>query len=168
MDQTQIDDFGLTLEEGKRVLRQVQARLTQLYQLVHKQLRRPSASSEVRCRGSRPGERQSRLQQAALLQAHQEYGCESESGEQAVALVASVEDAKVKLDRALVAIGEARAAIEMAEINLGYTEVFSPFDNAVSNHLVDVEELVGAGAATPHAVPEKVEQLFSYMLHAFP
>ena len=37
----------------------------------------------------------------------------------------------------------AKAAIELAKINLGYTNVLAPFDGIVTNHLVDVGALVG-------------------------
>ena len=42
----------------------------------------------------------------------------------------------------------AKAAIELAKINLGYTNVTAPFDGVVSNHLVDVGALVGSRKPT--------------------
>ena len=47
-------------------------------------------------------------------------------------------------DQASAAILNAQAAIDLANINLGYTRVVAPFDGVVTNHQVDIGALVGA------------------------
>jgi multidrug efflux system membrane fusion protein len=87
-------------------------------------------------------------QQAALVQAQQEYARKSTLGKQDYASVASVEDAKAKLDQAVAGVEGAKANIQAAQINLSYTEVTAPFDGTMTNHLVDVGALVGVGGPT--------------------
>lgn len=101
-------------------------------------------------------------QQAALLQAQQDYARKLALGKQAVASVATVEDAKAKLDQAVAGVAGARAAVETAAINLGYTEVIAPFDGVVTNHLVDVGALVGVGGPTPLATIIENDPIYAY------
>lgn len=101
-------------------------------------------------------------QQAILLQAQQEFGRKSALGKQAVASVSAVEDAKAKLDQALAGVDGAKAGVETATINLGYTEVTAPFDGVVTNHLVDVGALVGVSGPTPLAMIVQVDPIYAY------
>ncbi len=87
-------------------------------------------------------------QQAALVQAQQEFARKSTLGKQDFASAASVEDAKAKLDQANAGVDGAKASIQTAQINLGYTEITAPFDGTMTNHLVDVGALVGVGGPT--------------------
>jgi multidrug efflux system membrane fusion protein len=87
-------------------------------------------------------------QQAALVQAQQEFIRKSTLGKQDFASGASVEDAKAKLDQANAGVDGAKASIQTAQINLGYTEITAPFDGTMTNHLVDVGALVGFGGPT--------------------
>ena len=43
---------------------------------------------------------------------------------------------------------EARAGLELARINLGYTRITAPFDGRMDRHLVTPGNLVGAGKPT--------------------
>jgi RND family efflux transporter MFP subunit len=55
-----------------------------------------------------------------------------------------------------------RAAIERAEIDLGYTEIRSPIPGRVSRHLVDRGNLVGAGENTLLATVVKMDPMYVY------
>jgi RND family efflux transporter MFP subunit len=65
-------------------------------------------------------------------------------------------------DSAAAQVLSAKAAIELAKINLGYTNVQAPFDGVVSNHLVDVGALVGAGRATKLATIVQMDPMYVY------
>ena len=61
---------------------------------------------------------------------------------------ATVQEWKSKLDQSSASVLNAQAAIELANINLGYTNVLAPFDGVVTNHLVDLGALVGYSGPT--------------------
>jgi RND family efflux transporter MFP subunit len=69
---------------------------------------------------------------------------------------------KANQDSAAAQVLAAKAAIELAKINLGYTNVQAPFDGVVSDHLVDVGALVGAGSATKLATIVQTDPLYVY------
>jgi RND family efflux transporter MFP subunit len=56
----------------------------------------------------------------------------------------------------------AKAAIWLAQINLGYTRVLAPFDGVVANHLVDVGALVGVSGPTKLATIIQTNPLYVY------
>jgi multidrug efflux system membrane fusion protein len=99
-------------------------------------------------------------QQAALVQAQQEFSRKSTLGKQDFASVASVEDAKAKLDQAVAGVEGAKASIQTAQINLNYTEVTAPFDGTMTNHLVDVGALVGVGGPTALATIIQTDPIY--------
>ena len=62
----------------------------------------------------------------------------------------------------------ARAAIELAKINLNYTQVVAPFDGVVTNHLVDVGALVGYSGPTKLATIIQAVPLYVYFTMSEP
>ena len=101
-------------------------------------------------------------QQAALANAQSEYQRQFTLGRQEFASQARVEDAKTKLDQATAAVLEAQANLDIAAINLGYTQVSAPFDGVVTNHLVDVVALVGISGPTKLAQLVRIDPLYIY------
>ena len=99
-------------------------------------------------------------QQAALVQAQQEFARKSTLGKQDYASVSSVEDAKAKLDQATAGVDGAQASLQSAQINLSYTDVTAPFDGIVTNHLVDVGALVGVGGPTQLATIIQTDPIY--------
>jgi len=55
-----------------------------------------------------------------------------------------------------------KAAVETAELNLGYTKVYAPFDGRVGRRLVDPGNLVGAGEQTLLAEVNQIEPVYVY------
>lgn len=82
--------------------------------------------------------------------------------QQQVASVAKADDAKAQLDQAIAATAEAQANVEVATINLGYTEVKAPFDGIVGNHLADVGALVGYTGPTKLATIVQMDPIYTY------
>ena len=72
-----------------------------------------------------------------------EYQRQATLGKSDFASQATVQEWKSKADQSAAEIQNAKAAIWLAKINLGYTQVLAPFDGVVTNHLVDVGALVG-------------------------
>jgi RND family efflux transporter MFP subunit len=69
---------------------------------------------------------------------------------------------KANQDSAAAQVLSAKASIELAKINLGYTNVQAPFDGVVTDHLVDVGALVGAGSATKLATIVQMDPMYVY------
>jgi membrane fusion protein, multidrug efflux system len=69
---------------------------------------------------------------------------------------------KANQDSAAAQVLSAKAAIELAKINLGYTNVLAPFDGIVTNHLVDVGALVGFSGPTKLATIVQTDPLYVY------
>ena len=82
--------------------------------------------------------------QATLEYNTAEYGRQSTLARQDFASQSIAQQWKANQDLAAAQVLGAKAAIELAKINLGYTDVTAPFDGVVSNHLVDVGGLVGS------------------------
>lgn len=70
--------------------------------------------------------------------------------------------AKANADAAAAAIENAKADIETAQLNLGYTQVTSPIDGKVSRNQVDAGNLVGAGEATLLTNVVKNNPMYAY------
>ncbi len=87
-------------------------------------------------------------QQASQVGAKQEYDRQVNLMKQQVTTQTAVDSAKATLDEANASILNAQANLELATINLGYTEVLAPFDGTATNHLVDIGTLVGVSGPT--------------------
>ena len=55
-----------------------------------------------------------------------------------------------------------KAALEKAELNLGYTQVYAPFDGRIGRRLRDPGNLVGAGEETILAEINQIEPVYAY------
>src|ERR1700733_2808292 len=66
----------------------------------------------------------------------------------------------VQQDKATVGIDQAN--LETANINLGFTRVLAPFDGIVTNHQVDIGNLVGASGPTTLATIVQTEPIYVY------
>jgi multidrug efflux system membrane fusion protein len=66
----------------------------------------------------------------------------------------------VQQDKATVGIDQAN--LETANINLGFTTVLAPFDGIVTNHQVDLGNLVGASGPTTLATIVQTDPLYVY------
>src|SRR5262249_4438186 len=98
----------------------------------------------------------------AVVNAQAEYTRQSTLGRDQFASQAHVDDAKTKLDQATAAVENAKANVELATINLGYTEVAAPFDGIVTRHLADVGALVGYPGPTKLASIVQVDPIYVY------
>ena len=93
-------------------------------------------------------EAQVQQQQAAVARAEAELARQQRLIRQNATAQAEVERWQSQRDQSLAALEEARAAVALARINLGYTEVKAPFDGIAGAHQVDVGALVGVGSPT--------------------
>ncbi len=91
-----------------------------------------------------------------------EYGRQAALARQDFASQATMQEWKSKADQAAAEIKNAQAAIWLAKINLGYTQVLAPFDGVVTNHLVDVGALVGVSGPTKLATIIQTDPLYVY------
>jgi membrane fusion protein, multidrug efflux system len=100
--------------------------------------------------------------QATLEYNTAEYERQASLARQDFASKSIAQQWKANQDSAAAQVLGAKAAIELAKINLGYTNVTAPFDGVVSNHLVDVGALVGSGSATKLATIVQTDPLYVY------
>ncbi len=91
-----------------------------------------------------------------------EYQRQSTLGKQDFASQAIVQQWKSNVDQSSAAILNAKAQIEVATINLGFTKVVAPFDGVVSNHLADVGALVGVSGPTKLATIVQTNPMWVY------
>src|SRR5215472_823115 len=69
---------------------------------------------------------------------------------------------KAKLQQANAQVA-AQAQVELAKLNLGYTQIKSPFDGRICRHLVDPGNVVGAaGVRTALADIDRIDPLYVY------
>jgi RND family efflux transporter MFP subunit len=101
-------------------------------------------------------------QQASQVGAKQEYDRQLNLLKQQVTTQTAVDSAKATLDEANASILNAQANLELATINLGYTEVLAPFDGTVTNHLVDIGTLVGVSGPTKLASIVQTDPIYAY------
>jgi RND family efflux transporter MFP subunit len=103
----------------------------------------------------RPYEQEVALDQAQLRQAQSEYDRQLELMKQNATSAASVENWLSKRD-------QAKAQVELAKLNLGYTKVTAPFAGRIGRRLVDAGNLVGAGGATQLATLSQLVPIYVY------
>lgn len=84
--------------------------------------------------------------QAAFDNSSIELGRQRTLVRQDVAAQRALNDAQSKHDQALATLDQAKAEVQTAAINYGYTRVVAPFDGVVSEHLQSVGQLVGTTA----------------------
>lgn len=91
--------------------------------------------------------------QAVLDKAEQELARQQQ-------LIVTNATSQLSLQSAQSARDQALAKRDMSRIQLGYTRIVAPFDGRVGAHLVDVGNLVGAGAATRLATVQSSSPLY--------
>ncbi|TBY44774.1 efflux RND transporter periplasmic adaptor subunit [Rhizobium leguminosarum bv. viciae] len=101
-------------------------------------------------------------QQASQVGAQQEYDRQLNLSKQQITTQTAVDSAKATLDEANASILNAQANLDLATINLGYTEVLAPFDGTVTDHLVDIGALVGVSGPTKLASIVQTDPLYAY------
>jgi membrane fusion protein, multidrug efflux system len=101
-------------------------------------------------------------QQASQVGAQQAYDRQIALSKQQVTTQTAIDSAKATLDEANAQILNAQANVELATINLGYTEVTAPFDGTVTNHLVDIGTLVGVSGPTKLASIVQSDPIYAY------
>jgi multidrug efflux system membrane fusion protein len=105
---------------------------------------------------------QLKASEAVLLNAQGEYTRQSTLGKDQFASQAHVDDAKSKLDQSIASVDNAKASVELATINLGYTQVMAPFDGIVTRHLVSIGQLVGYAGPTKLATIVQMDPIYVY------
>jgi len=100
--------------------------------------------------------------QATLEYNTAEYNRQATLARQDFASQATAQQWKANQDQAAAQVMSAKAAIELAKINLGYTNVQAPFDGVVTNHLVDIGALVGYSGPTKLATIIQTDPLYIY------
>lgn len=98
--------------------------------------------------------------QAQQVQAEAEYNRQAQLAKQDFASQAALDQARAKRDSAIANTQNAQAAVELAQINLGYTEVLAPFDGIVTAHLQDVGALVGYSGPTKLATIVQTDPIY--------
>ena len=73
-----------------------------------------------------------------------------------------VDEAEARLEGQAAEVLAMKAAVETAELNLGYTKVYAPFDGRVGRRLVDPGNLVGAGEQTLLAEDNQIKPVYVY------
>lgn len=99
---------------------------------------------------------------AALATAQSEYDRQGRMIKDKATSQESLEQAQSNLATAKADLEQANANLTLAQIDLSYTEVKAPFDGRMGRHLVDVGNLVGAGAPTTLATIEQIDPLYVY------
>ncbi len=69
---------------------------------------------------------------------------------------------KAALDRANASVENAKASVQLATINLGYTQVMAPFDGLVTRHMADIGSLVGYSGPTTLATILQIQPIYVY------
>ena len=69
-------------------------------------------------------------------------------------------EAKKNRDESRAQLEKAQAALELAKIELGYTNITAPFDGVVTTHLAAVGALVGGGKPTPLATILRLDPIY--------
>ncbi|HEY3624085.1 MAG TPA: efflux RND transporter periplasmic adaptor subunit [Roseiarcus sp.] len=106
--------------------------------------------------------------EAQMVYNQAEYDRQSMLGRQDFASKATVQQWKSNVDQSGGSILNAKAQIELAKINLGYTKVTAPFDGVVTNHLVDLGALVGVSVPTKLATIIQTDPLYVYFTMSEP
>ncbi|MFG1359238.1 efflux RND transporter periplasmic adaptor subunit [Xanthobacter pseudotagetidis] len=98
--------------------------------------------------------------QALQVQAEAEYNRQAQLAKQDFASQATLDQARAKRDQAVANVANAEAAVQTAQINLGYTQVTAPFDGLVTAHQQDVGALVGYSGPTQLASIVQVDPIY--------
>ncbi|MFO1112567.1 MAG: efflux RND transporter periplasmic adaptor subunit [Rhodospirillales bacterium] len=106
---------------------------------------------------------QVQAQQAALLNAETEYERYSRLYQQKAAAATDVDNWRFQRDSSKAAVANAVAQVEIANLNISYTQVTAPFNGRMGRRLVDVGNVVGAGGQeTPLAEINQIDPIYVY------
>jgi RND family efflux transporter MFP subunit len=100
--------------------------------------------------------------QAALKQARLTADRRRQAGRTGAISKQQVDEALAQADAQAAEVMSLKAALETAELNLGYTKVYAPFDGRIGRRLVDPGNLVGAGEDTLLAEINQIEPAYVY------
>lgn len=98
--------------------------------------------------------------QADQIQAEAEFNRQNQLAARDFASQATLDIARAKRDSAVANTQNAQASLDLARIQLGYTEVIAPFDGVVTAHLHDVGALVGYGSPTKLATIIQIDPIY--------
>ncbi len=98
--------------------------------------------------------------QADQIQAEAEFNRQNQLAARDFSSQATLDVARAKRDSAVANTQNAQASLDLAKIQLGYTEVVAPFDGIVTAHLQDVGALVGYGGPTKLASIIQVDPIY--------
>jgi RND family efflux transporter MFP subunit len=102
-------------------------------------------------------------QQAALAHAKEELARYAGLLKEEAAPQTQVDHWRYERDSAAAALLNAEAQVELAKLNLGYTQIKAPFDGRIGRHLVDPGNVVGAaGVRTSLADIDRIDPLYVY------
>ena len=102
-------------------------------------------------------------QKAALWHASTEFARYSDLVKQDAATQTTVDRWEYEKEAAAANLLAAEAQVEIAKLNLSYTEVRAPFDGRAGRHLVDTGALVGSmGQQTSLVAVDQIEPLYVY------
>ncbi|MGZ9082124.1 MAG: efflux RND transporter periplasmic adaptor subunit, partial [Rhodoplanes sp.] len=102
-------------------------------------------------------------QQAALDHAETELKRYSRLFEQKAAAATDVDNWRYQRDSARAALMNAQAKVDLAKLNLSYTRVTAPISGRMGRRLVDLGNLVGAGAEeTTLAEINQIDPIYAY------
>jgi membrane fusion protein, multidrug efflux system len=100
--------------------------------------------------------------EATLKSFEAEFTRQETLQKQAISTEANYDKALANRDAERAAVAEAKANLQIAQINLGYTAITAPFSGRIGRHLVDVGNLVGQGSATKLATLSNVDPIYAY------
>ncbi len=100
--------------------------------------------------------------QAALKQARLTANRRQQAGRSGAISKQQVDEAVAQADAQAAEVASLKAALETAELNLGYTKIYAPFDGRIGRRLVDPGNLVGAGEDTLLAEINQIEPVYAY------
>jgi len=102
-------------------------------------------------------------QEVALAHAKEELARYTGLFKEEAAAQTQVDHWRYERDSAAAALLSAQAQVELAKLNLGYTQIKAPFDGRIGRHLVDPGNVVGAaGVRTSLAEIERIDPLYVY------
>lgn len=97
---------------------------------------------------------------AELVKSQAEFDRQSTLRAQDVSSQVQLDKARAQRDTDQANVMSQEAAVEIAQINLGYTTVKAPFDGVVTRHLVSVGEVVGGSSKTKLATIVQLDPIY--------
>lgn len=102
------------------------------------------------------------MAQATLVRSTLEYNRQLQLIKQNATAQSTVEQWQAQRDADEATVLQNKANLEVARINLSYTQVRAPFTGRIDRHLVDVGNLVGSGQATQLANIYRLDPIYAY------